>query len=133
MSSLAHTAPTPPDPGPNKSLLDLVGHTPMLELRRIVPADCARILMKIEGANPTGSMKDRMALAMIRAGEISGRLMPGHRVVEYTGGSTGVSLAFVCAALGYPLDNREFRPKRSHVVTLFAAEGVRSYDAERVS
>jgi cysteine synthase len=74
-----------------------------LELKRILPDGCARILIKIEGVNPTGSMKDRMALAVIEAGETSGRLRPGQRVVEYTGGSTGVSLALVCAARGYPI------------------------------
>src|SRR3954453_20999619 len=62
-----------------------------------------RLLIKLESANPTGSMKDRMALAMIEAAERSGRLKPRGRVVEYTGGSTGVSLAFVCAARGYSL------------------------------
>ncbi len=61
------------------------------------------MLVKIEAQNPTASMKDRMALAMIEAGERNGRLKPGGRVVEYTGGSTGVSLALVCAAKGYPL------------------------------
>ena len=69
----------------------------------MVPAGSARILLKLESENPTGSMKDRMALAMIEAAEADGRLRPGGSVVEYTGGSTGVSLAFVCAVKGYPL------------------------------
>lgn len=106
------------------SVLDLVGGTPMLELSRIVPDNCARILIKVEGQNPTGSMKDRMALAMIRAGERSGRLKPGGRVVEYTGGSTGVSLALVCAALGYPLSivtsDAFSAEKRNHMAALGA-------------
>jgi len=68
-----------------------------------VPANGARILLKLESENPTGSMKDRMALAMIEAAEADGRLKPGGSVVEYTGGSTGVSLALVCAVKGYPL------------------------------
>ena len=85
------------------SILDRIGGTPMLELRRIVPRGCARILVKLEGENPTASMKDRMALAMIENGEHSGRLGPEGRVVEYTGGSTGVSLALICAAKGYAL------------------------------
>jgi len=72
-------------------------------LRRIAPDGCARLLIKLESANPTGSMKDRVALAMIEAAERSGLLKPGGRVVEYTGGSTGVSLAFVCGARGYSL------------------------------
>ncbi|HEX8165504.1 MAG TPA: cysteine synthase family protein [Beijerinckiaceae bacterium] len=85
------------------SVLRRIGGTPLLELKRLVPEGCARILVKAESANPTGSMKDRMALAMIEAAERTGRLQPGGRVVEYTGGSTGVSLALVCAARGYPL------------------------------
>ena len=85
------------------SILRRIGNTPLLALKRAVPEGCARILIKIESENPTGSMKDRMALAMIEAGERTGRLSPGQRVVEYTGGSTGVSLALICAARGYPL------------------------------
>ncbi|MEZ4416079.1 MAG: PLP-dependent cysteine synthase family protein [Gemmatimonadota bacterium] len=84
------------------SILTRIGSTPLVELR--VPEDSARIVLKLETQNPTGSMKDRMALAMIEAAERDGRLKPGQPVVEYTGGSTGVSLALVCAAKGYPLD-----------------------------
>jgi cysteine synthase A len=87
----------------NSSVLQRIGWTPLVELKSIVPANCARILMKLESFNPTGSMKDRMALAMIEAAERSGRLRSAQRVVEYTGGSTGVSLALVCAAKNYPL------------------------------
>ena len=97
------TSKPPAAPGIDASVLQRIGGTPLLALGRVVPAGCARILIKLEGANPTGSMKDRMALAMIEAGERAGRLQPGGRVVEYTGGSTGVSLALVCAARGYPL------------------------------
>ena len=85
------------------NILACVGNTPMLALRRIVPAGSARVLVKVESTNPTGSMKDRMALAMIAAAEADGRLAPGGCVVEYTGGSTGVSLALVCAVKAYPL------------------------------
>jgi cysteine synthase len=85
------------------SMLERIGNTPLVELRSIVPEKSARILIKIESENPTGSMKDRMALAMIEAAERDGRLKRGGRVVEYTGGSTGVSLAFICAAKRYPL------------------------------
>lgn len=84
-------------------ILSRIGGTTLLPLRRIVPTNGARILMKIESENPTGSMKDRMALAMIEAAERDGRLKPGGSVVEYTGGSTGVSLAQVCAVKGYRL------------------------------
>lgn len=86
-----------------QSILHLVGNTSLLPLRRVVPAKGARIRLKLESENPTGSMKDRMALAMIEAAEANGRLKPGGAVVEYTGGSTGVSLAFVCAVKRYPL------------------------------
>ncbi len=83
------------------SILDAIGHTPLAELRRLPPRGAARVVVKLEFANPTGSMKDRMALAAIRAAEADGRLEAGGTVVEYTGGTTGVSLAFVCAAKGF--------------------------------
>jgi cysteine synthase A len=86
-----------------RDILGCIGNTSLLTLRKIVPKNGARILLKIESENPTGSMKDRMALAMIEAAERAGRLKPGGSVVEYTGGSTGVSLALVCAVKGYPL------------------------------
>jgi cysteine synthase len=86
-----------------RNILECIGNTSLLPLRKIVPKNAARILLKIESENPTGSMKDRMALAMIEAAEADGRLKPGGPVVEYTGGSTGVSLALVCAVKGYPL------------------------------
>jgi len=85
------------------TILDCIGNTSLLPLRQIVPNNGSRILLKIESENPTGSMKDRMALAMIEAAEVDGRLRPGSSVVEYTGGSTGVSLALTCAVKGYPL------------------------------
>jgi cysteine synthase A len=85
------------------SILDRIGGTSILPLRHIMPASGARILLKIESENPTGSMKDRMALAMIEAAEADGRLRPGGSVVEYTGGSTGVSLSLICAVKRYPL------------------------------
>src|SRR2546430_84462 len=87
----------------HSSVLGTIGNTPLVELRRVVPDGCARILVKIEGANPTGSMKDRMAMAVIEAAECDGRLKPGDTVVEYSGGSTGASLALVCSAKGYPI------------------------------
>jgi cysteine synthase A len=86
-----------------RDILQCIGNTSLLPLRRIVPRNGARILLKIESENPTGSMKDRMALAMIEAAEADGRLEPGGAVVEYTGGSTGVSLSLICAVKGYPL------------------------------
>jgi cysteine synthase A len=85
------------------TILDRIGRTALVPLRHVVPANGARILLKLESENPTGSMKDRMALAMIAAAEADGRLRPGGAVVEYTGGSTGVSLALVCAVKRHPL------------------------------
>jgi cysteine synthase A len=82
-------------------ILDAIGNTSLVRLRKVVPADCADILVKLEWENPTGSMKDRMALAVISMAEADGRLRPGDTVIEYTGGSTGASLAFVCAAKSY--------------------------------
>lgn len=86
-----------------RNILDCIGNTSLLALRKIVPRSGARILLKLESENPTGSMKDRMALAMIEAAEADGRLTADGSVVEYTGGSTGVSLSLVCAVKGYPL------------------------------
>ena len=86
-----------------RDILGCIGNTSLLALRRVVPGNGARILLKLESENPTGSMKDRMALAMIEAPEADGRLQAGGPVVEYTGGSTGVSLSLVCAVKGHPL------------------------------
>ncbi len=85
------------------SVLHTIGNTPLVRLRRVVPPGCAAVVVKVEGVNPTGSMKDRMAQAMIGRAEGDGRLKPGDTVVEYTGGSTGAALALVCAAKGYRL------------------------------
>ena len=85
------------------NILHCIGNTSLLALRKIVPENGSRILLKLESENPTGSMKDRMALAMIEAAEANGRLKTGGSVVEYTGGSTGVSLSLICAVKGYPL------------------------------
>jgi cysteine synthase len=86
-----------------QDILERIGNTSLLELRSVAPESGARIVLKLESENPTGSMKDRMALAMIETAEADGRLEPGGAVIEYTGGSTGVSLAFVCAAKRHPL------------------------------
>jgi cysteine synthase len=83
--------------------IDAIGGTPVVRLQNLAGADSAEVWVKLESANPTGSYKDRMALAMIEAAELDGRLAPGQTVVEYTGGSTGSSLAFVCAVKGHPL------------------------------
>jgi len=106
------------------TVLETIGKTRLIPLRHIVPAKSAKILVKLEYENPTGSMKDRMALAMVEAAEADGRLRPGGSVVEYTGGSTGVSLAFVCAAKRIPLQivtSEAFsKEKRDHMAALGA-------------
>ena len=85
----------------DRNILQSIGNTSLVQLHHVVPPDCGKVFAKLEWQNPTGSMKDRMALSVIsRAGE-DGRLSPGGTVVEYTGGSTGASLALVCAAKGY--------------------------------
>lgn len=86
-----------------RTILDAIGNTTLLPLRNVVPPGAARVLLKLENENPTGSMKDRMALSMIETPDFEGRLAPGQPVVEYTGGSTGVSLSLVCAVKGHPL------------------------------
>jgi cysteine synthase A len=96
----------------------------MMELRSVVPPGHARIMVKVEGQNPTGSMKDRMALSVVERAATSGRLRPGGTLVEYTGGSTGTSLAFVCAALGFRTSlvtsDAFSREKRDHMRALGA-------------
>ncbi len=90
-------------PSVASSVLLAIGNTPLIRLTRVVPTGGADVLVKLESVNPTGSYKDRMALAMIEGAEARGALRPGMRVVEFTGGSTGSSLGMVCAAKGYPL------------------------------
>jgi cysteine synthase len=106
------------------NILDAIGNTSMVQLRKIVPLDCASILVKLEWENPTGSLKDRMAHTVISRAEEDGRLKPGDTVVEYTGGSTGTSLALVCAAKGYPIhivsSDAFSREKLDHMVALGA-------------
>ncbi len=108
----------------SNDVLASIGNTPLVELHRVVPDGCARVFVKVEGQNPTGSMKDRMALSVIDHAARSGRLAPGGTVVEYTGGSTGTSLAFVCAARGYPLtivtSDAFSQEKRDHMRALGA-------------
>src|SRR5262249_31301046 len=88
-------------------ILRAIGNTSMVRLRKVVPSGCADIFVKLEWENPTGSVKDRMAQAVIARAEADGRLRPSDTVVEYTGGSTGASLALICGAKGY----------RVHIVT----------------
>jgi cysteine synthase A len=83
------------------SIIDAIGKTPLVELCRILPTGSARIVAKLESANPTGSMKDRLAKMIVQRAVAAGRLPPGGTVVEYTAGTTGISLALVASALGY--------------------------------
>src|ERR1043166_4676057 len=83
------------------SIVKAIGRTPLVGLRKLIAPDSADVFVKLEFYNPTGSYKDRMALAMIEGAEARGVLRPGVRVVEFTGGSTGSSLAMVCAVKGY--------------------------------
>ena len=85
------------------SLLDLVGDTPLVELRRLAPKPSVRLFAKLEGQNPTGSIKDRVALAMIEAAEAAGELEPGRELLEPTSGNTGIALALVAKLKGYSL------------------------------
>lgn len=84
-----------------KNILEIIGNTPIVKLQKIVPRGCGEIYLKLEAYNPTGSKKDRMALAMIEGAEKRGNLKKGMTVVEYSGGSTGAGLAFVCSLKGY--------------------------------
>jgi len=106
-------------------ILDAIGNTSMVRLRKVVPPGCAAIDVKLEWENPTGSLKDRMARAVIERAADDGRLQPGFRVVEYTGGSTGASLALVCAALGYRLHivtSDAFSPEKLDQMAALGAE-----------
>jgi cysteine synthase A len=107
------------------SVLETIGRTPLVRLRRLVDPRCAEVVVKLEYFNPTGSYKDRMALAMIEGAERSGRLRAGMRVIEYTGGSTGSSLALVCAMKGYrfhPLSSDAFAAEKLDTMRAFGAE-----------
>jgi cysteine synthase A len=106
-------------------MLGAIGSTPAVRLTKLVEPGWADVWVKLEGANPTGSYKDRMAVAMIRGARRDGRLQPGQPVVEYTGGSTGSSLAFVCAIAGHPLhivSSDAFAEEKIRTMRAFGAE-----------
>jgi cysteine synthase A len=112
----SHTHPSP---------LDFIGNTPVVRLQNVVPPESAAVFVKLEYFNPTGSYKDRMALAMIEEAEARGDLSPDMAVVEYTGGSTGSSLAFVCAVKGYRfkvVSSDAFSPEKLNTMRAFGAE-----------
>jgi len=107
------------------SILNAIGNTPVVKLQKLVPQGSADVIVKLEYYNPTGSYKDRMALAMIEEAEKRGDLRPGMRVVEYTGGSTGSSLAMVCAVKGYrfePLSSNAFAQEKIRTMRAFGAD-----------
>jgi len=107
------------------SVLPAIGHTPVVRLQRLLPPRSAEVFVKLEYFNPTGSYKDRMALAMIEGAEARGTLKPGMRVIEFTGGSTGSSLAMVCAVKGYPcvlLSSDAFAREKTQTMKAFGAE-----------
>ena len=111
-------------PAVTDSVLKTIGHTPVVQLKRLAPKGGADVFVKLEYFNPTGSYKDRMALAMIEGAEARGTLRPGMRVVEYTGGSTGSSLAMVCAVKGYaftPLSSDAFAREKIQTMEAFGA------------
>ena len=120
-----------------QNILERIGNTSMVTLGRLAPGNGTRILLKLECENPTGSMKDRMALAMIEAAERDGRLPPGGAVVEYTGGSTGVSLSLVCGVKGHPLhvvsSDAFAREKLDHMAILGAKLTVIASDGGRMT
>ena len=102
-----------------------IGNTPLIKLERLAEPNCAEIYVKYEGANPTGSMKDRMALSMVEGAEKRGQLKPGGRVMDYTGGSTGSSLAMVCATRGYKayfVSSDAFATEKLQTMKAFGAE-----------
>jgi len=107
------------------SVLHAIGNTPVVRLRRVVPPDAADVIVKLEFYSPTGSYKDRMALAMIEGAEARGALRRGMRVVEFTGGSTGSSLGMVCAAKGYEfvvLSSDAFAKEKLQTMSAFGAD-----------
>ncbi|HKT48490.1 MAG TPA: cysteine synthase family protein [Candidatus Acidoferrales bacterium] len=107
------------------SVLEAIGNTPVVKLRKLVSPGMADVVVKLEYYNPTGSYKDRMALAMIEGAESRGQLRPGMRIVEYTGGSTGSSLALVCAIKGYPfvaVSSDGFAREKLQTMRLFGAD-----------
>jgi cysteine synthase B len=111
------------------SLLELVGNTPLVELRQLTPKPSVRLYAKLEGQNPTGSIKDRVALAMIEAAEAAGELEPGRELLEPTSGNTGISLALVAKLKGYPLTcvlPRNATEERRRLLRLYGATIVES-------
>src|SRR5213075_3056936 len=122
---MAYSNPMAQSTGIRDSVLQAIGNTPVVRLRRVVSPGMADVLVKLEYYNPTASYKDRMALAMIEGAEARGVLRPGMRVVEFTGGSTGSSLAMVCAVKGYrfaPVSSDAFAKEKLDTMRAFGAD-----------
>jgi cysteine synthase B len=129
MSTLARPAPPPA----SDDIVAAIGNTPMVELRSLAPTPDVRIFAKLEGANPTGSVKDRIARAMLLDALASGALQPGQTILEPSSGNTGISLAMIAGRLGHPVrivmpDNTT--PEREQLLRLFGAEIVHSPGAQ---
>ncbi|CAN5582120.1 cysteine synthase A [soil metagenome] len=110
---------------PTYSILSAIGNTPLVQLRKVVPANCADIFIKLEYFNPTGSYKDRMALTIVEAAEKRGVLKPGGSVIECTGGSTGTSLSFICSMKGYhfkAISSDAFAKEKLKAIQMFGGE-----------
>jgi cysteine synthase len=121
----------------NSNILESIGDTSLVQLHKVVPPDCGQIFTKLEWQNPSGSMKDRMALGVISRAEANGRLSPGDTIIEYTGGTTGASLALVCAAKGYRIhvvSSRAFsQDKLDHMVAYGAQLTLVPYDGGHIT
>jgi [CysO sulfur-carrier protein]-thiocarboxylate-dependent cysteine synthase len=119
----------PCTPATAASVLDLIGSTPLVELQRLMPKSTVRIYAKLEGQNPSGSIKDRVAKSMIETAEATGELQPGRHLLEPTSGNTGISLAMVAKLKGYPLTcvmPENSTPERKRLLKLYGAEIVLS-------
>ena len=129
LPAMAGGASRPWAPPVASSLLDLVGSTPLVELPRLTPKPSVKLYAKLEGQNPTGSIKDRVAKAMLEDAEASGELEPGRALLEPTSGNTGISLALVAALKGYPLTcvlPENATPERTRLLRLYGADLVLS-------
>jgi [CysO sulfur-carrier protein]-thiocarboxylate-dependent cysteine synthase len=111
--------------GGREDIIDAIGHTPLVELKHLSPKPAVRLWAKLESHNPTGSVKDRVARALVEDGEARGELWPGRAVLEPTSGNTGISLAMICARRGYPLKvvmPENVPPERTHLLRTYGAE-----------
>jgi cysteine synthase B len=117
--------PARPAPGAREDIVDAIGHTPLVELKHLSPKPAVRLWAKLESHNPTGSVKDRVARALLDDGEARGELWPGRAVLEPSSGNTGISLAMICARRGYPLKvvmPENVPPERTQLLRTYGAE-----------